>query len=106
MISDCDAKLVGYRSALDAGADPIVVAGWITEVQAQRAMAGMRAKPSRTRRQMSEAEIAGLVTTLGGIRTVLERADPEDKAEVYRRLGLRLRFQHEQRTVRADIDAM
>ena len=31
-----DAKLVGYRATLDAGGDPVVVAGWIAEVQAER----------------------------------------------------------------------
>lgn len=53
---------------------------------------------------MSEEEIDGLVTALGGIRAVLLDADPRDKAEVYKRLGLRLNYRHEARTVRAEID--
>lgn len=39
--------------------------------------------------QMSKAEIEALVETLGNIHTVLSTADPNDKAEVYRRLNLR-----------------
>jgi len=29
--AECDARLVRYRAALDAGADPAVVGGWIAE---------------------------------------------------------------------------
>jgi site-specific DNA recombinase len=35
-IAECDAKLARYRAALDAGADPAVVAGWIAQTQAER----------------------------------------------------------------------
>ncbi|MBB5916765.1 hypothetical protein BJY24_005677 [Nocardia transvalensis] len=34
--------------------------------------------------------------------TVLNHADPEDKLEVYRELGLTLTYDHKKRTVRAD----
>jgi len=36
-IAECDRKLTQYRAALDAGGDPAIVAGWITETEAQRA---------------------------------------------------------------------
>ena len=35
-IADCDDRLAKYRAALDAGADPAVVAGWIAEVRRDR----------------------------------------------------------------------
>ncbi|MEU7650776.1 hypothetical protein AB0C41_02070 [Micromonospora taraxaci] len=53
---------------------------------------------------MSRAEITTLVNALGDITTVLRDADPTDKAEVYRQLGLRLNYQPETQTVRAAID--
>ncbi|MEU7949180.1 hypothetical protein AB0C50_31265 [Micromonospora taraxaci] len=53
---------------------------------------------------MSRAEITALVNALGDITTVLRDADPADKAEVYRQLGLRLNYQPETQTVRAAID--
>ena len=34
---DCDDRLDKYRAALDSGADPVVVAGWLDEVRAERA---------------------------------------------------------------------
>lgn len=52
---------------------------------------------------MSRAEITALVTALGDITTVLRDADPSDKAEVYRQLGLRLNYQPETQTVRAAV---
>ncbi|MGW3897681.1 hypothetical protein ACWD6L_21085 [Micromonospora profundi] len=106
IITECDAKLERYRGALDAGADPAVVTGWIAQAQAERtrAEAELRAIAGSTPRRMSRAEITALVTALGDITTVLREADPSDKAEVYRQLGLRLNYQPETQTVRAEVD--
>jgi hypothetical protein len=38
-IAACGVKIARYKGALDAGADPAVVAGWITATQAERAAA-------------------------------------------------------------------
>jgi len=35
-ILDCGSRLAKYRAALDAGADPPVVAGWIRQVEPKR----------------------------------------------------------------------
>ncbi|WP_154936161.1 hypothetical protein [Micromonospora palomenae] len=53
---------------------------------------------------MSRAEITTLVNPLGDITAVLRDADPADKAEVYRQLGLRLTYRPETQTVRAEVD--
>jgi site-specific DNA recombinase len=104
IIAECDAKLARYRSALEAGADPAVVAGWIAETQAARAAAAGPSRPARpANRRMTEQEIASLVDALGGIASVLKAADPADKAEVYKRLGLTLRFDPESRVARAEV---
>lgn len=42
---------------------------------------------------MSRSQIADLVRALGDIVAVLRDVDPDDKAEVYRQLGLRLTYQ-------------
>ncbi len=36
-IAECDRKLAQYRAALDQGASPAAVAGWITEAEAEKA---------------------------------------------------------------------
>jgi hypothetical protein len=101
-LADCDTKLAGYRAALDAGADPVVVTGWITETQNQRRkiqqqLATPRPAPTTT---MTQEQITALVLQLGDITTALADADPTDRAEVYRQLGLRLTYHPEQHKVR------
>jgi hypothetical protein len=105
-IAACDTKLKQYRAALDAGADPTLVAGWITQTQTERAHAeaDLRTPPTHGRRWVSQTEIANLVQALGDIVTVLHDADPADKAEVYQQLGLRLTYHSETQTVRAEVD--
>ncbi|WP_208641486.1 recombinase zinc beta ribbon domain-containing protein [Micromonospora arborensis] len=96
-IAACDAKLAQYRAALDAGADPVLVSGWITQTQAERARAeaDLQTTQQTEPRRMSRTQIADLVRALGDIATVLRDADSNDKAEVYRQLGLRLTYQTE-----------
>ena len=55
---------------------------------------------------MTADEIAALVEQLGDIMAVLSRADPADKAEVYRQLGLKLTWYHETQTAHAEIDPL
>lgn len=103
-IADCDAKIVNYRAALDAGADPAVVSGWIVETRAERVAAEQRlgSMESLVSKRMSRAEIAALVSALGDIRKVISDADPADKAEVYRQLGLHATYDPGGNIVRAE----
>jgi hypothetical protein len=43
-----------------------------------------------------------MVNTLGGLLNALRHADPADKTEVYRELGLRLTYNHTEHTVLAE----
>jgi hypothetical protein len=51
---------------------------------------------------MTKDEIQTLVDGLGNIRHTLSRADPADKAEVYRQLQLQLTYHPGKRTVRVE----
>ncbi|WP_406045720.1 hypothetical protein OG799_15335 [Micromonospora sp. NBC_00898] len=53
---------------------------------------------------MHREEINHLVQALDDIAAVLRDADPADKAEVHRQLGLRLTYQPGTQTVRAAVD--
>jgi site-specific DNA recombinase len=105
-----DAKLARYRAALDAGADPAVVAGWIAEVQLERERA-LHDQAERTQRpepteivQPTVEQITAIIEDLGDLIDALRQAEPEHKLEVYRNLGLRLTYDPEAKTVRAQID--
>jgi site-specific DNA recombinase len=49
---------------------------------------------------MTQAQISDLVTQLGDITTALHEADPADRAEVYRQLGLRLTYYSAEQKIR------
>ncbi len=105
-LAECDRKLARHRALLEAGADPALVATWSREVQAERAASAAKLAQAENRRgthrRMSREEIRGLVDALGGLLSVLHQAEPADKAEVYRQLGLRLTYDHETQTVLAE----
>jgi hypothetical protein len=105
-IAECDRKLARHRAALEAGADPALVVAWSQQVQQQRTVAEARlttlASHHGTNRRMSRDDIHALVDTLGGLLNALRHADPADKAQVYRELGVRLTYDHAQRTVLAE----
>jgi site-specific DNA recombinase len=100
----CDARIARYQATLDAGGDPTVIAGWTSKVQAERLalQAQLRGLDGRVPQRMSRSEIAELVDQLGNIAKALRRADPQDKAEIYRALGLRLSFDPAEQKVRAE----
>jgi len=103
IIEECDTKLARYRTALEAGTDPKLVARWTAEVQAEKAQALARLRKTGDQHRMSQDEIANLVDALGNIRTVLADANPADKAQVYRHLGLKLTYHPGKRTLGAEI---
>ncbi len=104
-LAEYDRKLARHRAALEAGADPALVAGWTREVQREREIvanqiAAATARAAVTRR-MDSAEIKQLVEGLGGLLAILRTADPNEKCEIYRHLGLRLTYNEETRAVLA-----
>jgi site-specific DNA recombinase len=99
-LADIDDRLARYRAALDAGADPAMVAGWMAEVQGER----LRAKLS-----LDELPPLHPVTTeeahlmLGDLRQLAEKLDNADavqKAAFYTQLNLRMTYYPDDRVVR------
>jgi site-specific DNA recombinase len=86
--------------ALDDGADPVVVSGWINEVQGER----MRAE-----RELAAAQPAGVVTEKAvralvkglNVRKVVAGADPKLKRQLYEALGIEVRYNPSDRMVNA-----
>jgi site-specific DNA recombinase len=105
-ITECERKLARHRAALEAGADPALVVAWSQQVQQQRTLAQARLTTLTSHHgsnsRMSRDDIHAMVTTLGGLLDALRHADPVDKAEVYHELGVRLTYNHAERTVLAE----
>lgn len=91
-LADCDARLAQYRSALDAGADPKVVAGSMAQVQAQRLGAERLINDAAPSRTLSTAEIRARIGSVQDMVTKLTDADPQTKADLYRHLGIKLTY--------------
>jgi site-specific DNA recombinase len=80
IITQYDARIERYRAALDAGTDPVLVAGWIAETQAerQRALARTRTIPRSPQEvsHLSAEDIAAILDELGDLITALNEAEP------------------------------
>lgn len=102
-IVDCDQRLARYRAALDAGADPAEVTQWINEAKAEQARAEGDRRALRTTRRMTREEISTVLTELGDLARVIVQADADDKAKLYRELGLRLTYRPQKQLVEATV---
>ncbi len=98
-IADCDQRLARYRSALDAGADATVVAGWMAEVQGERLRTEQDLQSTVPADKLTKAQIRKLVLALKDITAALANADPKLKAELYAELGVRVPYDAERRLV-------
>jgi hypothetical protein len=98
-VADCDQRLAKYRQTLDAGADPVVVAGWMSEVQGERLKAEREIGVAQPAGQLTKKQIRALVASLKDIAAVLATADPKLKAEVYEELGITVKYDPTRRLV-------
>jgi site-specific DNA recombinase len=103
-IAECDRKLAQYRAALEAGASPATVAGWIAETEAEKQTYALVMRRSAVRPRMTEAEIKSVVDKLVDVARVLSTANAEDKSEIFRQLGLKLTYHPGRRIVEAKIE--
>ncbi len=100
-VADCDTRLAKYRSALQAGADPAVVAAWIKEVEADRLHAERELASIVAPAQLpSEDEIRALVTSQRRVLRSLDKATPEQRATINgQTMGLQMTYHPEDASV-------
>ena len=96
-IHDCDRRLGQYQAVLDEGADPKIVARWMTQVQRERHHLETQLGRPVPGGKLTAPQVRALVEALRDIVAVLAEADPEDKAEVYSGLGVNLTYHPEGR---------
>jgi ketopantoate reductase len=81
------------------------VAAWIAETEAEKASYALAASKPEPRRRLTEQEIKAIVRKFADIARVLIDADPDDKAEIFRKLGLKLACHPARYLVKAQVEA-
>lgn len=97
-LADCDDRLAKYRTALDSGADPVVVAGWISEVTGERLVAEAQLATVNSE-TVSEEDVRRLIEELGDMTLALAEATAQEKADIYSALGLSITYYPEKHLV-------
>ncbi|GAA2963112.1 hypothetical protein GCM10010446_55800 [Streptomyces enissocaesilis] len=94
-------KLKQYRSALDSGADPALVTGWITETTARKEAAQRQLIKiaGAAGRALTEDEITKIVRELGQIDDLIRQTPVPGKMKMYTNLGVTLRHNARTRAV-------
>ena len=100
-IARCDARLASYRTALDAGGDPVTIGRWIADVIRHRddAARDLSAAEAAEPKRPSRDDVARLIAEMGGAIAMLREADPQGKQALYERLGLRMTYYPQDRKV-------
>ncbi len=91
-IADCDRRIAKYHQLLDHDVDPALAAAWITEAQRERQGLEAQLGEQVSGEQLSSSQVKALVGALRDIVSALAAADPTDKADLYRELGVTLRY--------------
>jgi hypothetical protein len=92
-LSDCQRKLDRYLNALEAGMDPALVAARTSELQRQRAAAqAVLASAPPAPPALSFQDVTRTLAELHQIPSLLAYADPEDRSDLYRALGVSLAY--------------
>lgn len=101
-VAKCERKIVNYRAALDAGTDPKIITEWIAQTQAERSLAEARLRQRNGTKRLTRDQINHIVTALTSLAQVINDADPRDKTEIYKQLGLRLTYHPDRSAVRVE----
>jgi hypothetical protein len=90
VIRECDTKMARYRAAIDAGGDIEEITQWINTAKAERLYAEAALRGTTAPARMTKKDIQVIVERFASLAAVIRDADPADKAEIYRGLGLML----------------
>ncbi|WP_103937630.1 recombinase family protein [Thermomonospora echinospora] len=102
-IAECHAKLARHRAALEAGADPATIAQWIAETNTELKIAESQAHtPTDRQPALTPEQIDALITACGGLVQALQDAEPQDRQDVYRQLGIRLTYEPRKQEIRVE----
>jgi site-specific DNA recombinase len=106
-LADCDKRLGHLRKQIEGGNAPGPVLTWIREVEDERLAAERApAQITPTAQPLTEAEVRALVRSQRRVIRSLARATPEQRATIYREMGLRITYDPtESDRVMVEVDA-
>jgi hypothetical protein len=95
-VEDCDLRIGRYKAALDSGADPATIGGWIAECRVDRESAARDLADAAPAPEMSDDEAAAMVAWFSEAADrffrAMEAARPEVRQGLYDSLGLRVYY--------------
>jgi len=94
----------GPITALEAGIAIEQLTDQLTRRTKEREGLQARIRLLDSKEQVSAEQMSRAITELGGLATVLASADPTERAKVYASLGIRLDYDHQAKTVKAQAD--
>ncbi|MDW6058891.1 hypothetical protein SAZ11_13670 [Streptomyces sp. FXJ1.4098] len=100
-IADSDRRLTHYRAALDAGANPATVVGWISQAEADKAAAQQQliSVGAARRTVLTDEQIHDMIKDLGNLTDRLLTAPTDRKTPIYQAFGLTLSYNTKTRVV-------
>jgi site-specific DNA recombinase len=93
-----------YRAALEADADPTVVAGWMAEVQRERSSLELQLGQIATPEAPDAQQIMAMIENVADIATEIAKTDPKARMALYQALNLDLTYDQEAQRVSATIN--
>jgi hypothetical protein len=104
-IADCDLRIRRLTASVEeAGMPSEWIAARVVELRAERDRLEATLQDRRSWRPLTPGEIKAMADVLGGLISILQEASPEDRAAVYKELGLRLDYHPDKRRVVAAVD--
>jgi site-specific DNA recombinase len=89
-VSEIDQATRNLVSAIEAGTDPAVIQPRLAELKVEREAAARDLTGMTAPAALTSGDIERILDELGGLGQVLGTAEPNEKAQIYASLGLRL----------------
>ena len=92
-LTECDRQLSRYKEALAGNGDASVIADWIAETQREREQLQHELAIKSPAGELSRGDAEALVASVEDLTRVIADASPQDKAALYKELGIELTYQ-------------
>ncbi|WP_433873771.1 recombinase family protein [Saccharopolyspora sp. CA-218241] len=102
-LTEAEARLHRFQSAIAAGVDPEALTEAINEAQAERTAARAELNNTPAPNAITDGEIYAMIDALGDVGAALSDAKPERLANLYQSLDLHIRYEPTERAAQIEI---